>query len=208
MTTTAHDGPARPVADPVYVAVGIPNGVVCTAGSAAGDEAIGAVRRGGEMVFVDLADYQAWTLLLAPLRASAGARAIAASAADSFTRSVERLTALGLVVAITSWESAVTAFRGLRPLPLGFAMGNTPGDPNRFTLQSATISDDSPLVVNPLENFIWSGFDGRGSLESVVADVAGRLPGLDPQAVLSAATELVFKLMKARLLYLDAEAHS
>jgi hypothetical protein len=208
MTTTAHDSPARPTVDPVYVALGIPNGVVYTADTAADGEAIGAVRRGAEMVFVDLADYQAWTLLLAPIRASVGAKALAAATADSFTRSVEHLTALGLVVAITSWESAVTAFRGLRPLPLGFAMGNTPGEPNRFTLQSPTISDDSPLAVDPLENFIWSGFDGRGSLEGVVADVAGHLPGLDPQAVLSAATELVFKLMKARLLYLDVEARA
>jgi hypothetical protein len=160
------------------------------------------------MVFVDPADYQAWTLLLAPLRASVGARAIAAASADSFTRSVEHLTTLGLVVAITSWESAVSAFRGLRPLPLGFAMGNTPSDPDRFTLQSPTMmSDDSHLVVDPLENLIWSELDGRGSLEGIVADVAGRLPSLDPQAVLSAATELVFKLMKARLLYLDTEVH-
>ena len=205
MTTTAQDSRDRSAADPVYVAVGIPKGVVYLDGSAADGEAIGAVRRGGEMVFVDPADYQAWTLLLAPLRASAGATAIAAATAVSFTRSVERLTTLRLVVAITSWESAVTAFRGLRPVPLGFAMGNTPGDPDRFTLQSATISDDSPLAVDPLENLIWSEFDGRGSLEVIVADLAGRLPGLDPQAVLSAATELVFKLMKARLLYLDTE---
>lgn len=208
MTTTAHDSPARPTADPVYVAVGIPNGVVYTADSAVDGEAIGAVRRGGEMVFVDLADYQAWTLLLAPLRASAGARAIAPAADRSFTRSVERLTALELVVAITSWESAVAAFRRLRPLPLGFTMGNTPGDPDRFTLQSPTISDESPLAVDPLENLIWSEFDGRGSLEGVVANAAGRLPGLDPEVVLSAATELVFKLMKSRLIYLDAEAHA
>jgi hypothetical protein len=208
MTTTAHDGPARPAADPVYVSVGIPKGVIYLDGGAANGGAIGAVRRGGETVFIDPADYQAWTLLLAPLRASAGAGAITALTADSFSRSVQRLTALGLVAAITSWESAVTAFRGLRPLPLGFAMGNTPGDPDRFTLQNPTISDDSPLAVDPLENLIWSEFDGRGSLEGVVADVAGRLPSLDPQAVLSAATELVFKLMKARLLYLDAEARA
>lgn len=207
MTTPAHDRPARSTTDPVYVAVGIPNGVLYAADSAVGGEAIGAIRRGGDMVFVDLADYQAWTLLLSPMRASAGARDIAAPAAGSFTRSVERLTALGLVVAITSWESAVAAFRGLRPLPLGFAMGNTPGDPNRFTLQSPTISEESPLAVDPLENLIWSEFDGSGSVESVVANVAGRLPGLHPQAVLSAATELVLGLMKARLLYLDAEAH-
>jgi hypothetical protein len=208
MTTTAHDPQDRYAADPVYVAVGIPKGVVYLDGSAADGEAIGAVRRGGEMVFVDPADYQAWTLLLTPLRASAGARAIAAGPADSFTWSVERLASVGLVVAITSWGSAVAAFRRLRPLPLGFAMGNTPGDPGRFTLQSPTISDESPLAVDSLENLIWSEFDGRGSLEAVVADVAGRLPGLDPQAVLSAATELVFKLMKARLLYLDAEARA
>jgi hypothetical protein len=207
MTTTSHDSPAPPTTDPVYVAVGIPGGVFYPADGAAGGEAVGAVRRGGAMVFVDLADYQAWTLLLAPMRASAGARALAAPMAGSFARSLPRLTALALVVAITSWESAVAAFRELRPLPLGFALGNTPGDPSRFTLRNSTISGDSPLVVNPLENLIWSGFDGSGSLEGVVADVAGRLPDLDPEVVLSAATELVLKLMKARLLYLDAEAY-
>ena len=167
-----------------------------------------AERRVVTVVFVDLAEYQAWTLLLAPVRASAAARALAAATDRSFARSVERLTALGLVVAITSWESAVAALRRLRPLPLGFAMGNTAGDPDRFTLQSPTISDDSPLVVDPLENLIWSEFDGSGALEGVVAGLAARLPDLDPQAVLSAATELVLKLMKARLLYLDAEAHA
>jgi hypothetical protein len=206
MTTTAHDNTVRPMTDPVYVAVGIPGGVIYTADSAGGDEATGAVRRGGEMVFVDLADYQAWTLLLSPMRASAAASALAAPAASTFARSLPRLTANGLVVAITSWESAVAVFRGLRPLPLGFALGNTRGDPSRFTLRCSTISGDSPLIVNPLENLIWSGFDGSGSLNGVVADVAGRLPDLDPEVVLSAATELVLKLMKARLLYLDREA--
>jgi hypothetical protein len=207
MTTTAHDSPAPSTTDPVYVAVGLPNGVVYTADSAGGGEMIGAVRRGGETVFVDLTDYQVWMLLLAPIRASAGAAAVAAPTAGSFAQSVEHLTALRLVAAITSWESAVAVVRGLRPLPLGFALGNTPGDPSRFTLQSPTMSDDSPLAVDPLENLIWSEFDGSGSLEGVVADVAGRLPDLDPEVVLSAATELVLKLMKARLLYLDAKAH-
>lgn len=207
MTTTAHHSPAPSTTNPVYMAVGIPNGVVYTTDGAVGGEAIGAVRRGGETVFVDLAEYQAWTLLLAPVGAAAAARALAAATAGSFAQSVEHLTALGLVVTITSWESAVTVCRKLRPLPLGFALGNTASDPSRFTLQSPTISEDSPLVMNPLENFIWSEFGGSGSLEGVVADVAGRLPDLDPEVVLSAATELVLKLMKARLLYLDAEAH-
>jgi hypothetical protein len=209
MTTTVHDSPARSTTDPVYVAVGIPNGVLHVPDGAAGGtvgQATGAVRRGGETVLVDLAEYQAWMFLLVPVRASTGTTAVAAPMAGSFARSVEHLTALGLVVAITSWESAMAVFRALRPLPLGFALGNTPGDPDRFTLQSPMISEESPLTVNPLENLIWSEFDGSGSLEDVVTDVAGRLPDLDPQAVMSAATELVLKLMKARLLYLDAEA--
>jgi hypothetical protein len=205
MTMTAHDSTARPTSDPVYVAVGIPNGVIYPADSAFPSEAVGAVRRGGEVVFVDLADYRAWTLLLAPMRASAGANAFRAPAPESFTHSLERLTVLGLVVGITSWESAVAVLRKLRPLPLGFAVGNSARDPERFTLRSPTVSGDSLLAVDPLENVIWSEFDGSASLESTVADVTARLPDLDPAVVLSAATELVLKLMKARLLYLDAE---
>ena len=208
MTTTAHESPAQPTTDPVYVAVGIPNGMVYISDGADGGEVIGAVRRGGETVFVDVTDYQAWMLLLAPMRASVGAAAFAAPAAGSFAQSVEHLTDLGLVVTITSWESAVAVLRGLRPLPLGFALGNSRGDPSRFMVQNPTISDNSPLAMDPVENLIWSSFDGSGPLANVVAGVAGRLPGVDPEAVRSAATELVFRLMKARLLYLDTDAHA
>jgi hypothetical protein len=180
-------------AEVLWIAVGIPQGVVLDPQS---QERFGAVRRGGEVVFVDVADYALWTQLLVPRSQPA--------MADDLHGAMARLQELGLLVEFDSWESAIATVGSLRPLPLAAGLGNAQAGPNQFQVRSAGGADAPLVALEPIENLLWWEFDGGTVVQGAAARIATLTPGVEADTVSTIAVRLVLKLMANRLVYLDS----
>lgn len=194
-TDAARDGAIGTNERPevLYLAVGIPQGVVLDPQT---QERFGAVRRRGEIVFIDVADYALWTQLLVPRSQPA--------MGDDLHAAIARLQELGLLLEFDSWETAIATVGSLRPLPLAAGLGNAQAGPNQFQVRSEGGSDAPLVALEPIENLLWWEFDGRTLVQGAAARVATLTPGIETDTVLTIAVRLVLKLMANRLVYLDA----
>lgn len=183
-------------AEPSYLAVGIPQGIIVDRSSG---EVAGAVRRGGELVSLDRTEYALWTLLLSPMTLSAATEIGSVQNWDALGRALERLDGQDLIAPV----GPGSALQRLRPLPLGFGLGNSAAEPTTFRLQDATLSLPSPVVLDVVEAMIWWEFDGAKTLGEIGSCLAGRLPDLSSEVAGAAVIALVHRLMASRLLYLD-----
>jgi len=172
--------------DPVYIAVGIPGGIVVDPDEV-GAALTGVVRHAGEVVFVEAKDYRLWTTLLTPTVMSADRHEDLSRAGHDVSGAITRLCDLGLVLAIDSWSGAGTSLHSLRPLPLGFAVGNVGDDPLNFQLRASTLPGDGAVDLDAVENMICWEFDGAVSLGRAVSTVTGRIPNVNVDVVSSVA---------------------
>jgi hypothetical protein len=183
-----------------YAAVGIPQGLIV---DPEGKEATGAVRRGGEVVPLEPAEYGIWTTLLTPLTLDAAARVAAACHWGDPEPVINLLEGLNLLVSIDLDKPMHGALSRLRPIPLGCALGNAGGDPARFEIQDATLSRSAPVSLDLVSAMFWWEFDGAASLHEVVSAITSRVPGLPPRQASVIAAQLAYELMRDRMLYLD-----
>jgi hypothetical protein len=200
-----YPAPVSPAAElldigPYYAAVGIPQGVIVDRASG---EISGAVRRGGEIVSLDSVEYALWTILLAPATPAAVTEAASNQGWSRPDRSIARLRELDLLVTIEPGQAMGGSLERLRPLPLGFGLGNTKGDQMRFEIQNATLSLPSPVSLDVLAIMFWWEFDGARSLREIVERVATRISNLSTDRADAIVTQLAYGLMTNRLLYLD-----
>lgn len=183
-----------------YAAVGIPQGIIVDRASG---EMAGAVRRGGELVSFDKAEYGMWTILLTPMAPSVATEIASNQNWGDLDQAIARLRELDLVVKIEAGEAMGSGLGHLRPLPLGLGLGNTNGDPTTFEIQNAALSLAAPVSLDAVAIMFWWEFDGASSLQEIASRVATRLPEISVDRAGAVLTELVHGLMGSRLIYLD-----
>lgn len=201
---TQSDGPGTPAleaesTDTFHAAVGLPMGV--TADPESGETA-GAVRRGGELVSLDPAEYGLWFLLLSPMTRGGAVGAAATIELADPEAALATLEDRDLLVTIIPGASMHDDLARLRPLPLGVALGNLE-EHGKFEIQNSSLTLTPPISVDPTSMMLWSEFDGTTSLRDSVLRVASWLPEFSSDLVESAVTRLVHGLMTHRLLHLD-----
>jgi hypothetical protein len=91
----------------------------------------------------------------------------------------------------------------LRPIPLGYSLGNAGGDTARFEIQDATLSRTEPVSLDVASVMFWWEFDGATSLHEAVSSITSRVPALPPHDASVIAARLAYELMLSRMLYLD-----
>ena len=183
-----------------YAAVGIPQGIILDPGNR---EAAGAVRRGGEIVSLEPFQYGLWTTLLTPLNMTASARIATACRWGDPEPVLRSLADQDLLVTIDPEQPMSGALARLRPIPLGYSLGNAGGDAARFEIQDATLSRTAPLALDGASAMFWREFDGATSLHEAVASITSRVPALPRYDASIIAARLAYELMFSRMLYLD-----
>jgi hypothetical protein len=183
-----------------YAAVGIPHGLILDPGN---QEMAGAVRRGGQLVSLEPAQYGIWTTLLTPLTMTASARLAAACDWGDPEPVIGWLADQDLLVPIDPGKPMNGALARLRPIPLGYGLGNTGGDAMRFEIQDATLSRAEPVALDVASAMFWWEFDGATSLDEAVSAITSRVPSLPPHEASIIAARLACELMLGRMLYLD-----
>ncbi|MET0559723.1 MAG: hypothetical protein ABW065_13815 [Solirubrobacterales bacterium] len=181
--------------------VGIPQGIL---GDPEGEDETGVVRRGGEFVSLDSADYELWLFLLVPLPLATIVETAARREWLHPEATTKRLLERGLLVEIGPGEALGPGLDQLRPLPLGIGIGNTPSAPKEFRLQSADRSLPRPVVLDPIGVMLWWECDGASPLGEISSRVAARCPQLPPAALDQVTVGFARDLMANRLLYLDS----
>jgi hypothetical protein len=183
-----------------YAAVGIPHGLILDPGNR---ETAGAVRRGGQLVSLEPVKYGIWTALLTPLTMTASARLAAACDWGDPAPVIGWLADQDLLVPIDPGKPMNGALARLRPIPLGYGLGNTGGDAMRFEIQDATLSRAEPVALDVASAMFWWEFDGATSLNEAVSAITSRVPSLPPHEASIIAARLACELMLGRMLYLD-----
>jgi hypothetical protein len=183
-----------------YAAVGIPHGLILDPDN---QEKAGAVRRGGQLVSLEPVQYGIWTALLTPLTMTASARLAAACDWGDPESVIGWLADQDLLVPIDPGKPMNGALARLRPIPLGYGLGNTGGDATRFEIQDATLSRAEPVALDVASAMFWWEFDGATSLEEAVSAITSRVPSLPPHEASIIAARLACELMLGRMLYLD-----
>jgi hypothetical protein len=183
-----------------YAAVGIPHGLILDPGN---QEKAGAVRRGGQLVSLEPVKYGIWTALLTPLTMTASARLAAACDWGDPEPVIGWLADQDLLVPIDPGKPMNGALARLRPIPLGYGLGNTGGDAMRFEIQDATLSRAEPVALDVASAMFWWEFDGATSLNEAVSAITSRVPSLPPHEASIIAARLACELMLGRMLYLD-----
>jgi len=184
-----------------YAAVGIPQGLIVDQENS---EIAGAVRRGGELVSLEPAEYGMWTALLTPLTLDAAIKIAAIRSWKGPESIIARLGELNLLAPIDPGNAMNDALSRLRPIPLGCGLGNMGGDSMQFEIQNATLSRPSPISLDVVSVMFWWEFDGLNTLQEAVALVTSRVPGLSLHQANTIAAQLAFVLMVNRMLYLDS----
>jgi hypothetical protein len=183
-----------------YAAVGIPHGLILDPGN---QEKAGAVRRGGQLVSLEPVKYGIWTALLTPLTMAASARLAAACDWGDPEPVIGWLADQDLLVPIELGKPMDGALARLRPIPLGYGLGNAGGDAMRFEIQDATLSRTQPITLDVASAMFWWEFDGATSLHEAVSAITSRVPSLPSHEAGIIAARLACELMLGRLLYLD-----
>jgi hypothetical protein len=183
-----------------YAAVGIPHGLILDPDN---QEKAGAVRRGGQLVSLEPVKYGIWTALLTPLTMTASARLAAACDWGDPEPVIGWLADRDLLVPIDPGKPMNDALARLRPIPLGYGLGNTGGDAMRFEIQDATLSRAEPVALDVASAMFWWEFDGATSLNEAVSAITSRVPSLPPHEASIIAARLACELMLGRMLYLD-----
>jgi hypothetical protein len=184
-----------------YAAVGIPHGLIRDQEN---NEIAGAVRRAGELVSLEPAEYGMWTTLLTPLTRDAAIKVAARRGWNSPESIIARLVELNLLAPIDPGAAMDDTLSRLRPIPLGCGLGNLSGDSMRFEIQNATLSRPVPVLLDVVSIMFWWEFDGISTLQEVVALVRSRVPDLSLHRANTIAAQLAFGLMVNRMLYLDS----
>jgi hypothetical protein len=185
---------------PRYAAVGIPQGIIVDPDN---KETAGAVRRGGELVSLEPLQYGIWTTLLTPLAMTASAKIAAACRWGDPEPVIRSLADQDLLVTIDPGKPMSGALARLRPIPLGYSLGNAGGDAERFEIQDATLSLTAPLALDMLSVMFWWEFDGATSLHEAVSSITSRVRALPLYDASVIAARLACDLMLSRMLYLD-----
>jgi hypothetical protein len=183
-----------------YAAVGIPHGLILDPDN---QEKAGAVRRGGQLVSLEPVQYGIWTALLTPLTMTASARLAAACDWGDPEPVIGWLADQDLLVPIDPGKPMNGALARLRPIPLGYGLGNAGGDAMRFEIQDATLSRAEPVALDVASAMFWWEFDGATSLNEAVSAITSRVPSLPPHEASIIAARLACELMLGRMLYLD-----
>lgn len=185
---------------PRYAAVGIPQGIILDPDD---KETAGVVRRGGQLVSLEPLRYGIWTTLLTPLTITAAAKVAAACGWGDPEPVLGWLADQDLLVPIDPGQPMGGALARLRPIPLGYSLGNAGGDAERFEIQDATLSLAAPLVLDMVSVMFWWEFDGATSLHEAVSSITSRVPALPLSDASIIAARLACELMLGRMLYLD-----
>jgi hypothetical protein len=185
---------------PRYAAVGIPQGIILDPDN---KEQAGAVRRGGELVSLEPVQYVLWAALLTPLTMTASAKIAAACHWGDPEPVIRSLADQDLLVTIDPGQPMSGALARLRPIPLGYSLGNAGGDTERFEIQGATLSLTAPLALDVVSVMFWWEFDGATSLHEAVTSITSRVPALPLYDASIIAARLAYDLMLSRMLYLD-----
>jgi hypothetical protein len=183
-----------------YAAVGIPQGIILDPDD---KETAGAVRRGGELVSLEPLQYGIWTTMLTPLTMTASAKIAAACNWGDPEPVIGWLADQDLLVTIDPDKPMSGALARLRPIPLGYSLGNAGGDAERFEIQDATLSRAEPISLNVASVMFWWELDGATSLHEAVTSVTSRVPALPLYDASIIAARLAYDLMLSRMLYLD-----
>jgi hypothetical protein len=184
-----------------YAAVGIPQGLIMDRDNS---EIAGAVRRGGELVSLDPAEYGMWITLLTPLTLDASVKVASARNWSDPEPVIARLEDLNLLTRIDPGQAMDDTLSRLRPIPLGCGLGNLKGDSTSFEIQNATLSRPSAISLDVVSIMFWWEFDGTSTLREIAAQVVSRVPSLSLHRADTIASQLTYGLMFNRMLYLDS----
>lgn len=183
-----------------YAAVGIPQGLILDPDT---KETAGAVRRGGQLVSLEPVQYGVWTMLLTPQTMTTSAKIAAACRWGDPEPVMGWLADQDLLVMIDPGKPMSGALGRLRPIPLGYSLGNAGGDTTRFEVQDAMLSRTAPLALDVASVMFWWEFDGATSLHEAVSSITSRVPALPLYDASVIAARLAYELMLSRMFYLD-----
>lgn len=190
-----------PPAVPHLCGIGIPQGWTVFP---SGEEPIGSVSRGGQLVDELSADqYALWLLLLQPKQHQQALETGARLGLSRPESDLAVLRQLDLVVDFTPSGPLEVHVGRLRAVPTAISLGNSAEQPDLYAIGHRL--EQPEIAVGALEMALWTCFNGAWSLQDVVVEVAERfsLPGV---ALGRAVTALVFQAMTARIMLLDAPA--
>jgi hypothetical protein len=166
------------------------------------------IRRAGEVLAVGDSVYRLWLSALVPQTVDqfeTRARQIHGSESDPLADARE-LESLALIAIFgpdqTEWNTLAAK---LRPIPLGFGLGNSEGDVLQYEISDPL--GRSMLRVHPLAFWIWLTWDGTLSIGQAADELAPHLPAeVTRDVILRGARELVLSCISSGLIVLDAIA--
>jgi hypothetical protein len=164
------------------------------------------IRRAGEVLAVGDSVYRLWLSALEPQTIDefeTRARQIRGPESDPLAdaRELENLALIAIVDPDqTKWNALAAK---LRPIPLGFGLGNSEGDVLQYEISDAL---GRPMLrVHPLAFWIWLTWDGTLSLGQAADELAPHLPAeVTRDVILRGARELVMSCVSSGLIVLDA----
>ena len=165
------------------------------------------IRRAGEVVPISEPAYALWRWTLVPRSVEefeARSNELSGSNEDSQLHAQE-LERLNLVTAFGPAQSEWNAVaEKLRPIPLGFGIGNSESEIPLFTISSAL---GEPMVqVDPLGFWIWLTWDGTLSIGEGADQLASTIPEeVTRSVILRSARELTVICVNIGLIVLDGK---
>jgi hypothetical protein len=164
-----------------------------------------SIRRAGEFVAVSEPVYRLWLWTLVPRSAEefeAQAREMGGSESDPLAYARE-LEGLALIAEFgpdqSEWNELAER---LRPIPLGFGVGNSEADLLGYEITDA--AGRSRLKIHPLGFWIWLCWDGTTTIAHAANDLIPAMPAeVTRDVILGAAKELVLSCLILGLVMLD-----
>ena len=178
------------------VALGLPKGVVHDATSG---EAVGLIRLGGQVVdSMSLDLYHVWTHYLIP-RPVEEVPDPRNDPRLTNQDSLERLLSLGFLLKIKMGSGLGKHLADLKPLPLGYAIGNEPDEADSFVVE---MPGRGAVTLDALGKALWVSMDGNLTLREIISETSAWF-NVESEILENGLIYTVLLLMGGRCLYLD-----
>lgn len=183
------------------VAVGLPKGVVH---NTATGESVALIRLGGQVVdSLSLDLYEVWTHYLIPRPMED----VADPKNDPrliHQGSLDELLNLGCLEKVQVGSGLGAHLGNLKPLPLGYGIGNEPGEADSFVV---SVPGGAAVALDALGQALWVSMDGNLTLSEIISETIAWFD-IESEILKNGLIYTLLLLMGGRCLYLDRASRS